>query len=115
GGNIFMSLAYLSRYDGPVREMDDPYDPAPDSEYCVDCSPARYMNNLVILPVRANALDNAYIKQAVLDHGGIHTSMFWSDSSFNPAECGYRYDGNATTGNHAVVVVGWDDDKIVSN
>jgi len=46
GGNINMSSAYLSRYDGPISESDDPYDESPYSEYCIDCSPVRYIDNV---------------------------------------------------------------------
>jgi C1A family cysteine protease len=111
GGNIEFSTAYLSRYQGPVSEADDPYDQSPTSAYCTDCDPARYVDNVVFLPVRADTSDNDYIKQAVLDYGGLHTTLYWSDGYYNTTYKTYYYAGSGT--NHAVVIVGWDDDKYV--
>ena len=113
GGNIKMSSAYLSRYDGPISESDDPYDESQYSEYCIDCSPVRYIDNVVFLPVRSNVNDNTYIKQAILDHGGLYTSLFYQSSSYNPGDYTYYYNGSGLS-NHAVVIVGWDDSKVIT-
>ncbi|MCP4344032.1 MAG: hypothetical protein GY795_00720 [Desulfobacterales bacterium] len=114
GGNLSMSTAYLARYSGPVSESDDPYDPSETSDYCTDCTPARYVDNSVWMPVRADVNDNAYIKQAILDHGGLYSSFYWNSTYYNGSpDYTYYYSGSSST-NHAIVIVGWDDNKVVS-
>jgi C1A family cysteine protease len=66
GGNVEMSTAYLSLYQGPISEGDDPFDPSPASAYCTDCDPVRYVDNVVFLPVRATTSDNDYMHGRML-------------------------------------------------
>ncbi|MCP4113326.1 MAG: hypothetical protein GY749_48645, partial [Desulfobacteraceae bacterium] len=114
GGNLDMSTAYLARHDGPVSETDDPYDPSETSDYCADCSPVRYVDNVAWLPVRADVNDNAYIKQEILEHGGMYTSFYWNSAYYSGSpDYTYYYNGSNNI-NHAVVIVGWDDNKVVS-
>lgn len=112
GGNLEMSTAYLARHDGPISEADDPYDQAADSDYCTDCDPVRYVDNVLFLPTRAGPTDNGYIKQAVVDYGGLYTTLYWDGAYYNSEDMTYYYGGSGS--NHAVVIVGWDDDKYVS-
>jgi C1A family cysteine protease len=116
GGNFDMSLAYLSRYDGPVREKKDPYNPLPDGTHCEKCSAVKYVHDLVVLPAKADINDNEYIKRAILNNGALISSMYWDASRFNSAESTYYYKTFSMLKpvvNHAVVIVGWDDQKVV--
>jgi len=119
GGNEQMSTAYLARFQGPISEADDPYDEADDSDFCTDCDPVRYVDNVVFLPTRSTTSDNDLIKQALIDFGGVYTSFYWQASSYNSSEYTYYYDDPDpppfNNSNHAVVIVGWDDDKYVPN
>ena len=124
GGNISIAAAYLSRYDGPVSESDDPYY-SPD--YCADCSPARYIDSVISLPVRSDVHDNNYIKEAVLEYGGLSTTMLFEfkkptnnseDYTYNPEASTYYYNKGTDDGppdNHTVTIVGWDDAMAVEN
>ena len=111
GGNVYMSSAYLSRYDGPISDSDDPYDPSETSDYCVGCPPVRYIDNLILLPARSDTSDNDFIKQAILEHGGIYVSFYWNSAYYDSSNYTYYYDGSNTS-NHAVVAVGWDDNMV---
>ncbi len=111
GGNIDMSAAYLSRFAGPVSEADDPYD---DQSEDTGLSPLRYIDNVVFLPVRSGAGDIDYIKQAVMDHGGIYSNIYWNQGYYNSDGNTYYYTGSSTYSNHAIVIVGWDDTKTVA-
>ena len=111
GGNIEVISAYLSRYAGPMTETADPYNSvSPSANACSGCTPTRYVDNIVYLPVRSGFTDNAYIKQAVLDHGPIFTSIYYDNAYFNLVDNTYYFSGSKTV-NHAVVIVGWDDTK----
>ena len=113
GGSIFVAAAYFSRYDGPISESDDPYY---SQDYCTDCSPVRYIDGVVYLPARSDVDDNNYIKEAVLEYGGVFSSMLFvfKDSHYDHEGCVYYYDKDeGPPNNHDVAIVGWDDEKEV--
>lgn len=115
GGNYDMSAAYLSRYSGPISEADDPYT-AGTSTSCTTCTPVRYVDNGIFLPGRSDVSDNLYLKQAILDHGAIATYMYYVNASYDSATRTYYYDDpddSFNDTNHGVVLVGWDDNKVV--
>jgi C1A family cysteine protease len=114
GGNAFMSSAYLTRWSGPVSEADDPY---PKSATW-PASPAgltvrAHVQNIDFLPERSGPLDNANLKWAIMTYGGVYTAMEWVGSSYSVATASYYYTGGSS--NHAVTLVGWDDDYSASN
>ncbi|HPB27381.1 MAG TPA: lectin like domain-containing protein [Acidobacteriota bacterium] len=107
GGNHWMALAYLTRWSGPVAEADDPYNPY--SDYSPPgLAPRKHIQETVIIPDRSGPLDNANIKQAVMDIGGVYTAMYWSDAAFNTTTDAYYFSGKAYP-NHAVTIIGWND------
>lgn len=106
GGNSFMSLAYLTRWDGPVTESDDPYTPSSP------ISPGglltrKHLQEAVVMPARTGPTDNDVIKQAVMEHGAVMTNMYWTNASYSGNNA-YYYSGTADM-NHLVTIVGWDD------
>lgn len=114
GGNFQMSAAYLLRGSGPIAEKDDPYKPNnPTSP--TGLSPQKYVNNILFLPSRANSQDNTNIKAAVMNYGAVMTSMYYSSDAkcYNATTHAYYYSG--TGANHAVDIVGWDDNYLASN
>ncbi|KPA10299.1 protein containing Peptidase C1A, papain [Candidatus Magnetomorum sp. HK-1] len=118
GGNLKMGVAYLTSHLGPILEINDPYSDNVSSEFCIDCSPARYIDQTVFLPVRENTSDIAYIKKEIIENGALYTSMFMNQAVFyDQNNHTYFYDDPSDTfnqSNHAVVIVGWDDEKTVT-
>ena len=107
GGNGDMSTAYLARWSGPVSEADDPYNPS--SGVSPPGLPARKLiQEVLYIPDRANPSDNENIKQAIMTYGGVMTSMYFGDNYYNSINETYYYSGSSSS-NHAVVIVGWDD------
>ncbi len=53
-------------------------------------------------------MENDAIKNAVMTYGAVQTAMYWDSASYNANTQAY-FKGNATTTNHAVCIVGWDD------
>ncbi len=117
GGNDFMSTAYLARWSGPVNETVDPYNPSSGS------SPAnlpvqKHVQDVYVIPDRANSTDNDNIKTAVMTYGAIYTEFYWDSSYYNTNTIHAYYDPHAVgeTGlNHGVAIVGWDDNYAASN
>jgi C1A family cysteine protease len=105
GGNQDMTTAYLTRWSGPVREDQDPY-PTPG---VLTLPPQKHVQEVLYLPGRSGALDNSTIKSAVMTYGGVYTSIYWSNSYYNSTRRSYFYNGTRAP-NHAVVIVGWNDD-----
>jgi C1A family cysteine protease len=107
GGNAFMSTAYLARWSGPVDESQDPYNPSSGVSPS-GLSPAKHVQEVKFLPDRTGSLDNTVIKQTVMAYGAVYTSMYFGDPYYRAATKSYCYSGS-TGSNHAVDIVGWDD------
>ena len=112
GAYSYTPAGYLLRWSGPVAEEKDPYVGTKDAWPSAN-SPALPSELHVLDVVRIPALDGteesrAALKRAIRDYGAIATSMHWSDSytcSNKTYHC-YMYSASA---NHAVTIVGWDD------
>lgn len=108
GGNHFMSSAYLARWSGPKWEQDIPYiyslSPEPQNSLV-----KKHAQEILFLPSRANYLDNDNIKNAVMNYGAVYVSMYWNSSYYNSTYSTYYCNLSNPTGNHAVAIVGWDD------
>lgn len=107
GGNAQMATAYLARWDGPVLESKDPYDPYNISSPSV--SAVNHVQEAIFLPTRKSSLDNDVIKWALQEYGAVYASMIWSDSSYNSNNYSYYYTGSSISGGHGVTIVGWND------
>lgn len=107
GGEYTMSLAYLTSWQGPVLEEDDPYDGVGVS----GLSPVMHIQEAQVIESK----DFERIKEAVFKYGAVQTSIYSTlqnaDSQstfFNRATNAYCYMG-AEKPNHDVVIIGWDD------
>jgi uncharacterized repeat protein (TIGR02543 family) len=114
GGNYQMSTAYLARWAGPVDETDDAYG---DSTTPSGLVARKHVQEVDWIPARASAIDNDNIKNALMTLGGVYVSFYVDTAStyYKASNASYYYNGNSTSGNHAVVIVGWDDDYAASN
>jgi hypothetical protein len=62
-----------------------------------------------IIPARASSTDNDNLKNAVMTYGAVMVSMYMGyPSYYNPTYSAYYYSGSNYS-NHAVDIVGWDD------
>ena len=105
GGNADMSTAYLARWSGPVSEADDPYHdyddrPSPGGVHRKDLERVLWF------------FTSSDIKNAIMTYGGMYVSMYWNSAYYNPSEYTYCYNGSG--GNHAITLIGWDDNKVVT-
>lgn len=109
GGDNDMPIAYLVSWLGPVNESDDEYDDLSSLSPVLDS--LMHVQNVVYFK-RNNYTDNDVIKQAILNYGAVATTMRYDASSifFYTADkiAFHYYKGNEST-NHAVAIVGWDD------
>jgi C1A family cysteine protease len=113
GGNAYISAAYLGRWSGAVEEGDDPYNPI-SGESSPGALPSKHIQEILIIPDRSNSLDNTKVKEAVMSYGAVYTSMYYSGAYYNSAPHAYYFNGS-TYSNHAVAIVGWNDDYSRTN
>ena len=112
GGYNGMPMGYLASWLGPVNATLDPFDdkgtlsPLLDSEM--------HIQNIYVLPARTSYTDNDAIKEAILKYGGLYASYYHSAGYLNSKTNAY-YDPYTGNGNHAITVVGWDDNYSKNN
>ena len=116
GGQFLMSTAYLTRWAGPINTVDDPYTNGPGHSPS-GLTVQKHVQEVLYLPGRTSALDNATIKQAVVDYGAVYVSMyadFNTNNYYNSINFSFYYNGDSNT-DHAVAIVGWDDNYSAAN
>lgn len=110
GGYDDMGVGYLISWLGPVNESEDRYNPK--STISPVLSNLFHIQNVLYL-TRSSYTDNDAIKSAIMNYGGVATSIYWNASYVKNVK-NYYYTGT-TSPNHAVVIVGWDDSYSKSN
>ncbi len=108
GGNALEAVAYLARWGGPLTAAEDVYGDAATPRGGL---PVKHVQDVLFIPPRSGPLDNAGIKQAVMDYGAVYTVMYFGGPDlayFNDATDAYYCWGEEPF-DHAVTVVGWDD------
>ena len=114
GGNFMLASAYLLRWDGPVLERDDPYGHAGASR---SFPPVKHVQSVRMLPPMCDASDTEGIKAAVKTAGAVWASYCHTNDPqvLRPDTAAFYHGGSPDPGNHAVAIVGWDDDYPASN
>ena len=103
GGFDDMLLGYLLNWIGPVLEVDDQYNPY--GYISSEISNIIQLSNVYGIPTRKNATDNTQIKQAIMKYGAVYSPIY---TSYSYNGCNLFY--NQTTNiNHAITIIGWDD------
>ncbi len=106
GGYDDMGYAYMVSWLGPVNESDD--------KYKIGSVLSPILNSSIhvqgILFIDESSSDE--IKRAIMSYGAVHSPIYYS-AGYNRVNNNYYYNGNLAS-NHAVAIVGWDDDREVS-
>ncbi|OED30329.1 C1 family peptidase [Methanosphaera sp. WGK6] len=106
GGLSEMVAAYFVNWLGPVNETADAYKSNGISPILTSLL---HVTNIYGIPSRNNATDNNLVKAAIMKYGAVYTGIYVTSSNAN-----LYYYGTPYT-NHAVSIVGWDDNYSKSN
>lgn len=108
GGEYSMAMAYLTAWQGPVYEKDDPY---ADRETDSTLKPVVHVQEVQMV----EAGNQEKIKEMVYKYGGVQSSIYMSlqnststSKHYNNENSSYCYIGENKP-NHDVVIIGWDD------
>lgn len=108
GGEYTMGMAYLTAWQGPVNEKDDPYG---DGVSAKGLEPVKHVQEIQLL----DGKDFEKIKESVFLYGGVQTAIYSAledagsySPYYNSKTYAYCYAG-AEKPNHEIMIIGWDD------
>ena len=105
GGYDLMAVGYLTSWLGPVFEMEDRFD---DHSTLSPVLHSRFHVQDILCLKRNSYLDNNEIKSAIMKYGGVVSGIHNDNNYYNEKTYAFYYNGKLER-NHAVVIVGWDD------
>lgn len=110
GGDYLVATAYLSR-GGAVRDVDGQSFNQPPAQSAAGFH-HYYPRHVEWLASEDRADAERRIKAAISNHGVVGTALSWATKFFNSTNATfYQPISNTDEANHAVAIVGWDDNK----
>ncbi len=108
GGEYTMGMAYLTSWQGPVFERDDPYG---DGQSQDGLQAVKHVQEVQLIEGK----DFEKVKEFVFKHGGVQTAIYSALTNaqsyspyYNQEKSAYCYIG-AEKPNHEILIIGWDD------
>ena len=113
GGNVMMTSLTLAAWKGITSEENIPYEGI--TEDLVLTPEQQAMSDYILTNSRwINMSNKAVIKANICQYGAV-SSAYYHDDDFLNESTGAYYSNVTTSTNHAVTIVGWDDDYSASN
>ncbi len=117
GAQQSTGVGYLVNWYGPYPTDLDRYDELGKvSTHINMANESIHVQDVVFFPARQNATDNDIFKKALMDYGAFLVAIYAGENSkyYNETSAARYYNGTKGI-NHAVTLVGWDDNYPASN
>lgn len=111
GGDYLVSSAYISRNEGTVRDLDGQSYQSPPLRYAPTYH-FYYPRDISWYTMNDNLNNLDEIKFAIMTYGAMGTSMCYSGAFITSNFTHYQPPTNTMLPNHAVTIIGWDDNKL---
>lgn len=113
GGNDIIAASYLTSWQGPVLENDDPY-PSPAIESNINSNKnAKAQYHIQNIPMNIFDMSVGEIKQMVYKYGAATTQV--ASKYINPANGATNNNVDYYETDHEILIVGWDDNYSRNN
>ncbi|WP_455645648.1 C1 family peptidase [Methanosphaera sp.] len=101
GGINEVAFTYFVNWLGPVNDTIDEYK---GNVISPTLKSLLHITNIYTIPSRTNATDNDLVKEAIMKYGSVYSNIYVS-----PNVTQNIYSSGEITSNHAISLVGWDD------
>ena len=114
GGKREQGLEYLISWFGVLPTEYDTYDELGKLSPLITSNDNIHILDAIFVNPRNNFTDNDALKRAILRCGAVTTGYYSNNSAFNENTSAY-YQNISNKTNHAIAIVGWDDNYPASN
>ncbi len=116
GGIREQGLVYILSWMGVLPTEADIYDELGKISPFIDTGENIHIQDAIFVPSRKNFTDNDALKRAIIECGSVTTGYYSiNNATYTNESTAAVYQNITNTTNHAISLIGWDDDYSASN